>query len=132
MPTPHNEADLERALLFLGRQWELLGYRAEDFYQLFMPGGDSYKGGVAAVQAGLRDSEADGFEFLKDRGKLGLSVEELVLRPAWAHLFTEADRFLAQQKLSCQQGPGIAQNPRRRASHAESRDLLAAKIEEVS
>src|ERR1700690_3867761 len=104
MPTPRNEADLERALLFLCRQWELLGYRAEDFYQLFMAGGESYKGGVAAVQVGLRDSEADGFEFLKDRGKLGLSVEELVLRPAWAHLFTEGDRLLAQQKLGCQRG----------------------------
>jgi hypothetical protein len=104
MPTPRNEADLERALLFLCRQWELLGYRAEDFYQLFMPGGDSYKGGVAAVQAGLRDSEADGFEFLKDRGKLGLSVEQLVLRPTWAHLFTEGDRLLARRKLSRRRG----------------------------
>jgi hypothetical protein len=100
MPAPHNEADLERALLFLCRQWELLGYRAEDFYKLFRPGGESYKGGVAAVQAVLQNSQADGFEFLKRRRKLALSVEQLVLRPAWAHLFTEADRLLAQQKLS--------------------------------
>jgi hypothetical protein len=104
MPTPHNEADLERALLFLCRQWEVLGYRAEDFYQLFMPGSESYKGAVAAVQAGLQNSKADGFEFLKRRRKLGLSVEQLVLRPAWAHLFTVADRLLAQQKLSGERG----------------------------
>jgi hypothetical protein len=104
MPTPRNEADLERAVLFLCRQWEILGYRAEDFCQWFMTGGDSYKGGVAAVQAGLRDSEADGFEFLKDRGKLGLSLEQLVLRPAWAHLFTAGDRLLARRKLSRRRG----------------------------
>ena len=71
---------------------------------MFMSGFASYKGGVAADQADLQNSEADGFEFLKKRRKLALWVEHLVLRPTWVHLFTEADGLLAQQKLSGEHG----------------------------
>ena len=99
MPSLHDEADLERALFFLYRQWELLGYRAVEFYEMFAPCCRGYKGGILAVQAVLRENEIGGFEFLKKRRKLSLSVENLVLRPRWAYLFTEADRRLAQQKL---------------------------------
>jgi hypothetical protein len=122
MPSPRNEVDLQRALLFLCRQWELLGYHAESFYHMLIPGGDSYKGALAAVQAGLQNSEADGFEFLKKRRKLALSVEQLVLRPTWVHLFTEADRLLAQQKLSGERGGGITQD-------SEQRNIVAPKLD---
>jgi hypothetical protein len=37
MASPHNEADLERALRFLYQQWEPEGFWPQDFYQMFTP-----------------------------------------------------------------------------------------------
>jgi hypothetical protein len=92
------EQDLERALYFLLQQWRL-GQRVERFYQMFTPGEKAYKGGVAAVQCLLRESRPGVFDFLKAKGKLGLSVESLVLRPAWEHLFSNADKAIARLKM---------------------------------
>ena len=104
MAVPRNEADLERALRFLYQQWKLLGYRPISFYRMFDRHCDEYKGGVAAVQFALRKRRASGFEFLRSRSKLGFSIERLVLRENWTHLFTEDDRRIAKARLLEVQG----------------------------
>lgn len=70
---------------------------------MFTPGEKEYKGGVAAVQTLLREKGSGSFKFLRARGKSGFSVESLVLRPAWDHLFSDADKSLARLKLGKQQ-----------------------------
>lgn len=66
---------------------------------MFMPDCEQYKGGILAVQTILREGSASGFEFLRSRGKQELSIESLVLREAWCHLFDDHDRQIAQQRL---------------------------------
>ena len=108
MADPHDEADLERALWFLYQQWRLLGYRPVGFYRLFAPHCKQYRGGIAAVQLELRKSEPSSLDFLARRSKEAFSVERLVLRGSWGHLFTDDDKRIAQQRLSrfCQEtGP---------------------------
>ena len=41
-----------------------------------------------------------GFIFLKEHGRLDLSVESLLLKPKWKDLFTDQDRAVAREKLS--------------------------------
>ena len=95
----HNQADLERALWFLYQQWTAVGFRPRSFYRMFTPHTKQYRGGVAAVQTILHEDGASGFEFLKHRGKRQLSLESLVVREAWAHLFNDCDKRIAQQRL---------------------------------
>jgi len=45
------------------------------------------------------DRPSDGYTSLYERGRLDLTVEALVLRPAWEDLFTVGDRDLAQKRL---------------------------------
>jgi hypothetical protein len=97
---PHNEADLERALGFLYQQWRLLGYRNMAFYRLFARHCKQYQGGIAAVQSELRTSGAASLEFLQRHDKLAFSIERLVLKGTWSHLFTDDDKRIAQQRLS--------------------------------
>jgi len=97
---PRNEMDLERALGFLYQQWKLLGYRPLGFYRMLVPDSRHYRGGVFAVQSTLRKSGASGFEFLRSRGKLAFSIECLVLRETWSHLFTDDDKRIALERLS--------------------------------
>jgi hypothetical protein len=99
MPSSRDEVALERALVFLYRQWELLGYQSGEFYEMLRRGCNKNQGGMAAAQAVLRENKTGVFVFLKKRRKLALSIEHLVLRPRWAHLFTEADRRMAEEKL---------------------------------
>jgi hypothetical protein len=96
----HDEAALERALWFLYQQWKLVGFRPRGLYQMFTPRHKEYMGGVAAIQTVLRQGSASGFEFLSYRGKRQLSIESLVLREAWAHLFNDCDRRIAELRLS--------------------------------
>jgi hypothetical protein len=96
----HDEADLERALWFLYQQWRLLGYQPTGFYRLFARDCKQYKGGVAAVQLELRSSGPSSLEFLQRVRKDVYSVERLVLRETWGHLFTDDDKRIAEQRLS--------------------------------
>jgi hypothetical protein len=100
MDNLHDEADLERALWFLYQQWRLLGYQHTEFYRLFSPDCAQYKGGIAAVQFELRQSRAASLEFLHRRGKLAFSIERLVLRETWIHLFGDEDKDIARERLA--------------------------------
>jgi hypothetical protein len=53
---------------------------------------DSKQGPKRAIYTG-------GFSFLWEHGLLKLSVENLVLRPEWAELFTDEEKALARRKL---------------------------------
>jgi hypothetical protein len=122
-----NEADLERALWFLYQQWKQVGFRPRGFYEMFTPHCKQYRGGIAAIQTIFRQGTASGFEYLNHRGKRELSIESLVLREAWAHLFNDGDKRIAQQRLD-----GIAKlhdlapsgetvrRPRERSMHSPS------------
>jgi hypothetical protein len=44
--------------------------------------------------------QTPGFIFLKEHGRLDLSVEALLLTPEWKGLFTDEDRAIAREKLS--------------------------------
>ena len=100
MALPHDEADLERALGFLYQQWRLLGYQQIGFYRQFSRHCKQYKGGIASVQSELRKAEGNSLEFLHRCGKEAFSIERLVLKGTWRHLFTEEDKCFAQKRLS--------------------------------
>ena len=94
----HNEAALEEALESLYQEWGRLGFWAKRFHQKFSPGRKNYLGGVAAVR-GVLSSRTDGLSFLALHDRLDLSLENLILQPEWKHLFCDADRILAQERL---------------------------------
>jgi len=65
-----------------------------------------YKGGITAVQYELRKTKRGSFEFLKSRGKLAFSIERLVIKETWSHLFTDDDRCIAARKVD--EGPSLS------------------------
>jgi hypothetical protein len=70
------------------------GYVATRFIQLV-----SEKGGLAAARQLLHGGPSDGFTALWEKGRLDLSVEALVLKPAYAELFSDEDRAVARRRL---------------------------------
>ena len=92
-PTP-----FETALRALYYKWGFLGYWANRFYQKFSPHCKVYVGGVEAVRSVL-PYETDGFRFLRNRSRLDLSVEELMLKPEWKGLFKDDELAMATRKL---------------------------------
>lgn len=99
MPKVYNEAALEQALEDLYQEWGALGLWAKRLHQKFSPGRANYIGGIGAVRSILSGRRTDGFVFLKEHGRLVLSVEELILKPAWKDLFCDEDRRLARKHL---------------------------------
>ena len=100
MPRLFNETELEHELLRLYREGAALGYRATRFYQKFTSHCKRYIGGVAAVRDTIRKDQTGGFEFLEGQNRVDLSLERLVLKAEWTHLFTDQDRAIAQKKLA--------------------------------
>src|ERR1019366_3400609 len=94
-----SEEELEAALQGLYYKWGGLGYWARRFYQKFSRHCKRYVGGVQAVRSVL-PFQTPGFIFLKEHGRLDLSVEALLLTPEWKGLFTDEDRAIAREKLS--------------------------------
>jgi len=94
-----NEEEFEAALRDLYFEWGRLGYWARRFYQKFSRHCKRYVGGIQAVRSVLPFQTA-GFIFLKEHGRLDLSVETLLLKPEWKGLFSDDDRAAARQKLS--------------------------------
>ena len=101
MVNMYTEADLERELECRYQEWGELGLWAKRFHQRFSPGRKRYEGGVAAVQRMLMKDPSRGFVYLRDRNRLDLTVEQLVLQPECGRLFTEAERSLARGRLGC-------------------------------
>jgi hypothetical protein len=99
MAEVRNEAALEEALENLYQQWGSLGFWAKRIHAWFSPGRAKYIGGIATVRSVLRGRSA-GFAFLKKRGCLDLSVENLILKPEWKHLFSDEDRDFARKRLA--------------------------------
>jgi hypothetical protein len=93
MPTP-----FEAALRELYYKWGSLGYWANRFFQTFSPHCKLYIGGVQAVRSVL-PYETDGFRFLREKNRLDLSVESLMLKPEWRELFSDDELAMATQKL---------------------------------
>ena len=95
----YDEAALEVELEDLYQKWGALGFWSKRFHQKVSPGRKRYIGGVAAVR-GVLTSRTDGFSFLKECGRLDISVENLILEPEWSDLFNETDRELALKRLN--------------------------------
>ncbi len=96
----YDEKDLEVELFRLYQQWGALGYWAKRFLQMFSPHCKRYKGGVSAVRILLHKNQTAGFSFLKEKDRMDLSIEFLVLKPKWHKLFNDKDRNMAKIKLS--------------------------------
>lgn len=99
MPTQLSEDEFETALRGLYYKWGELGYWARRFYQKFSSHCKRYVGGVSAVRSVL-PVETAGFDFLKKKGRLDLSVEALLLDERCEDLFEEQDRATARTKLT--------------------------------
>ena len=83
---------LERVYRETGRQ---CGYWAHRFRQLV-----ANRGGVAAAKRLLaRDGVSPGFAVLREKGRLDLSMEALVLDPQFRDLFSDAERAAARDRL---------------------------------
>jgi hypothetical protein len=92
------ERALEAALFDLYQRWrDELGYRAERFRQLIVPGCKRYKGGVGAIKHVLTTRTA-GFDRLKDHPEL--TVEYLAISGAWDDLIPEMFRNAARNRLA--------------------------------
>ena len=88
---------LERALFGLyDAWWRQLGYRAERFRQMFVPGCKRYFGGIRAVQHVLM-KKTSGFGRLQ--GHPTLTVEHLVASGEWDHLIAPSFRAAALRRL---------------------------------
>jgi hypothetical protein len=73
-----------------------LGYNATRFIQMV-----SDRGGLAAARQLLwTDQISDGFEILRQHGRLDLSVEAHVLKDEFADLFSDEDRQRARDRLA--------------------------------
>ena len=73
-----------------------LGYNATRFIQMV-----SDRGGLAAARQLLwTDQISDGFETLRQHGRLDLSVEAHVLKDEFADLFSDEDRQRARDRLA--------------------------------
>src|ERR1039458_1028416 len=72
---------------------------ARRIYQEFSSHCKCYVGVIQPVRRVLPFQTA-GFIFLKEHGRLDLSVESLLLKPKWKDLFTDQDRAVAREKLS--------------------------------
>lgn len=70
------------------------GYVATRFIQMV-----AEQGGVAAARQLLHGSPSDGFTALWERGCLDLTVEALILDPAFTDLFTDDERTIARNRL---------------------------------
>lgn len=95
----YEEKDLEMELFRLYQQWGALGYWAKRFFQMFSSHCKRYKGGVSAVRTVLYKNQTDGFSFLREKDRMDLSIEILVLKPEWHKLFKDKDRHMAKMKL---------------------------------
>jgi orotidine-5'-phosphate decarboxylase len=96
----YDEKDLEVELFRLYQEWGALGYWAKRFFQMFASHCKRYKGGVSAVRTVLYKNQTAGFSFLKQKERMDLSIEFLVLKPEWHKLFNDKDRHKAKMKLS--------------------------------
>lgn len=56
-------------------------------------------GGLAAAQQLLRSDAVKGLMRLWEEARLDISVEALILKPEWHHLFTEEERDIARKRL---------------------------------
>jgi hypothetical protein len=57
------------------------------------------QGGVAAARQLLHGPPSDGFTALWERGRLDLTVEALILAPAFTDRFTDDERTIARNRL---------------------------------
>lgn len=72
-----------------------LGYNATRFLQLI-----SEKGGLQAAKILIsKDGGTYGFEVLWEHNRLDLSVENHVLKPEYADLFTDVERKMCKERL---------------------------------
>ncbi len=94
----YDEAALEHALEALYQQWGAMGFWAKRLHQKFTPGRRRYVGGIAAVRSVLTNKK-EGFDVLKERECLHLSVESLILQQQWKESFCDADRERARRRL---------------------------------
>jgi len=97
---PRNQTDLEAELDRLYREGGKLGFWEKRSYQMFTSHCKKYVGGVEAVKILLRKQQSGGLAFVQKQHRLDLSVEALVLKPEWTHLFDDQDRRLATEKLA--------------------------------
>lgn len=88
-----HEEMIERVYRAAGRE---CGYWAGRFLQSVRR-----HGGVAAARTFLgRKAVSRGFEVLRERGRLDLSMEALVLDPRYRALFSEAELAEAERRLA--------------------------------
>jgi len=94
------KSDLERSFdaAMMGiyqRALEEAKYRATRYHQMLCD-----HGGLETAQLLLHSSHvSEGYTALWERGKLGLTVEALILEPAWHDLFTYEEREIASKRL---------------------------------
>lgn len=66
----------------------------------FLRGVRNHGGPDYAHQLLRKEGTTDGFQRLKEEGRLDLTMEALVLRPEYADLFTDEERRVASHRLA--------------------------------
>lgn len=95
MPTATETAFHQAMLTIYKRAKRECHYNATRFLQMV-----TERGGLETARILLRaGSVSEGYVALWERGRLDLSVEAVILQPAWQELFSDADREIAQSRL---------------------------------
>lgn len=95
MPTAAERAFHQAMLTIYKRAKAECGYNATRFLQMVTD-----HGGLEAARILLRASSvSEGYVALWERGRLDLSVEAVILQPAWRELFSDAERETARSRL---------------------------------
>lgn len=89
------DAAFDRAMMTIYEQAKAIGYNAARFRQLV-----GELGGRAAAKRLLASAgHPEGLTRLWQEGRLDISMEALVLQPAWRDLFTDEERAIAANRL---------------------------------
>lgn len=97
---PVDQKELEkafhRAMIEIYKEAKDLGYTASRFLRMV-----NEHGGVETAKLLLHSNAvSEGYVALYERQRLDLTVEALVLQPAWIPLFTDAERAIAKKRLT--------------------------------
>jgi hypothetical protein len=96
MPDPAETRFHSAILDIYNRAKRECGYNATRFLAMIVE-----HGGVETARILLRaNTVTDGYTALWERGRLDLTVEALVLQPAWVDIFTCEERATARKRLA--------------------------------
>jgi 5-methylcytosine-specific restriction enzyme A len=90
------EKQFNKALEELYQQWLSIGHRATRFRQML----NRYGGLISVKKLLYKTGTPFGFNKLSARGRIDLTIENLILENPWNRLFSDDEKTIARQRLN--------------------------------